>query len=113
MVELELTPDFNAARTSPFRRVPRGPDALSDDVSSPCSLISNLAAGLIRLTVEVCSDTLTTLFCGALSVECSSFCSPPKDVSAGILLISSRSSTLQNGQPALSTKESLRYKSSH
>jgi hypothetical protein len=95
LVELQATPDLNAAKTSPFNSVPRGPDALSEDASSPCSLISILAAGLIRLTTDLCSDTLATLLYGALSVDCSSFCSPPKEVSAGILFISSRSSTLE------------------
>jgi hypothetical protein len=65
--------------------------------------MSNLAAGLIRLTTELCSDALAASVFGALSADCSSFCSPPNDVSAGIFLISSSSSTL-NGQPAISRK---------
>lgn len=94
LVELEEAPNFNAARTSPFRRVPRGPDAFSTDWSRRCSLISNFAAGLIRVTIELCFAASVSTFCASLAVDCS-FCSPPKEASADIYLISSRSSTFQ------------------
>lgn len=46
---MDPLPDFIADKTSPFNRVPRGPDGIIDDASSPCSVMSNLAAGLIRV----------------------------------------------------------------
>lgn len=85
-------PDLIAANTSPFNSVPRGPEALSEAVSSPNSEISNLADGLILLK----------LVWGVLSlaptppwVDFSSLLSEPLDKVVGTFLISSRSSTLQ------------------
>ena len=88
-------PAFIAAKTSPFSRVPRGPDAFSVDASNPNSVISNFADGLIlvKLDFSALTSFLDSCCCGF-----SFLISEPLLTLAFTISMSSGSSTLQKSR---------------
>lgn len=87
-------PDFIAAKTSPFSKVPRGPDAFNVDASNPNSVINNFADGLILVKLDF--SALTT-FLDSCSCGFSFFTSEPLTL-AFTISMSSGSSTFQKSR---------------
>lgn len=92
---VDPSPDLIAAKTSPFSSVPWAPDAFNDDVSNPCSVISNFAAGLILLTL-VFSDLVASLV--SWWIGFSSLTAEPLKTAFFTISKSAASSTLPNRQ---------------